>query len=172
MREIKVEVSRLLEQMSAPSLRSNPLEDGSEVRILDVQKRDIPIGEGPTASVLKSDTLICTVTHDGSVVKRSIPMREYLRLQPQNSGELYNREGDSGNAVLVGGFKVIGHTKRVTSDNKPAYPASAYKKVDAFYKNEISYNELVEGGLKDEDADGLPNGIPQLRDYSVEILQG
>jgi len=157
----------MLAQISAPSLRSVSLEVGDVLTIVDVRVDGITLG-GENPRVLENDSLVVKTTRLDQPLM-VIPVREYLKMAPVDGGEHYSRPNENTPmADLPNGF-VVKAVKNRTLRGEPAYPTAAYKGSQDFFDQKIDYPTLIASGLKEVDAAGNPGGLPQLKDYTINV---
>lgn len=150
--------ARRLAQTQTKNFKSNIVPTGHVLSIISYEQRDT-VGESP----VPNDYLLCVDNNTGKNIK--LPVREFNKLIPSGDNKLVRvQEGD--NELYPVSITIESATPRLDRNDKPFYPAYAYKGAEDFYDSigtdaSMSFEDLVATGLKDD------NSTDPVQDYTV-----
>ena len=156
MSKLKLPKSRFLEQKSATNMKYSKLEKGTTLTLNEIKEGHI---EREGQDDLPNDIVFCT-DQNGATVK--LPVRELSRMTDSNKKPIVITDQDSNTVDFPEKVTVVDSEDRL-ANNEPVFPLGSYKNADKLIKNEMTYNEVVAGGLAD------PNPYPALQNYTVSV---
>jgi len=155
---MKYSKKRASAQVAAPSIKYVGLNVGEKVTFNDIVTGEL---DGTNGQKVVNDVIMAKKA-DGTQCK--VPVREFLKMGIQGQGTHYKSEDNNDDVNMPNGFTVVSKEDRKSRDGKTVvYPAASYKLADAFFKGEVDYNGLVEGGLKED------NTFAPIQNYTIEI---
>lgn len=105
---------------------------------------------------IPNDSLDCTIRDTGEKIKISI--RNYTKFKVDGI-ELFKGDGDI--IELPEEFGIISSKDKIDKHFNKMYPFYAYALTDKYLRNEITYDELVDEGLKED------NELEPLQEYTI-----
>jgi hypothetical protein len=125
--------------------------------VLNVDRiKQVELDEGETAP---RDILICKNAETGVIVR--VPIREFVKMQNADGGEIVTGEGDS--IEFPSSFKIAAANPR-QFEGKDQMPVQAYSAYDAMRKaNSFDWDKLFASDLKDN------HGMSPVQDYKISL---
>ena len=151
---MKYNKSRAMAQVAATSLKSNIVENGTELTLVEIVEGSFE----QNGKEVPNDVMLCE-TKDGNV---RVPVREFMKMKSE--GSLYGSEEGSKDIELPGKFTIVDAEPRNDRDGNPIFPVFAYNKAQEFLDGEVAdWSELVAGGTK------ANHGFDQVQNYTISV---
>ena len=156
---LKMEKSRLLKQKSALAFKYNLFKPNTEIRFEELERIERKVGNNGEE---RPFDIVHAVTSDGDSVK--IPVSELDRMRTKDKSPVLDIESGIEEVTFPAGVVIQSSTDRVGRDQQVMYPVGAYKEAQKLFDGQISYEEMVKAGLKDN------HGLSPLQNYVVEVI--
>ena len=153
--------ARRLAQTQTKNFKSNIIEDGHVLTVISYEERNTEATASSPS--VPNDFLLCVDNNTGKNIK--LPVREFNKLIPSGDNKLVRvQEGDT--ELYPATITIESSKPRLDRNDKPFYPAYAYKGSDEFYESlgtdsAMSFEDLVATELKED------NSTDPVQDYTV-----
>ena len=153
-------VKRAQQQVQAGALKSKKLEVGVKIKFEELIEDEFETTNGKK---VVNDKFLCVTSTDKRL---TVPVREYLKMNLVDGNKHYKTEPGSENVTFPSAIIIRDSKDRLDKKGNPIFPVFAYKEADTFLAvgSSMTWNELVEHGLKDE------HPFDVVQDYTIEVL--
>lgn len=158
MSKIKISKVRFLAQKDAMSLKYNKLDPGTTIHFQELKEDTIVNSDREVPN-----DVIFGATEKGDSIK--LPVREIIRMRTADGKSLIQSEADSNSIDFPTGVKIVESKDRKGRNDKIVYPIGSYLLVNDLMAGKIDYQELLDGGMKENNG-----GFEPVQDYIVEEI--